>query len=128
MIKMFTFNEIVKATDIWPTAENHIDRGEIQGLVRGYNIEIKCGNVVDWLAASWFYGTPETEYNDDFHTAYFSDMSFEPTGRICFRGYGVLEYDYEERDEFVRLLSDEDVQNILDNQNQITEADFEPEW
>lgn len=111
---MYNFNEYVNASDIWPTAENHIDLGEIPGLVRGYNIEVKKGNIVDWMSASWFYGTPEAEYNDEFHRCYFEDLGVVPTGRICFRGYGSLEYDFEERDEIVRLCSDEDARRALE--------------
>lgn len=110
---MFKFNEFVPASQIWPTAEDHVDHGEIPGLVRGYNIEVKKGEELHWMGASWFYGTPEAEYNDDFHRAWFLDLDVVPTGRICFRGYGVLEYDFDEREEFVKLCSDEDAMKAL---------------
>ena len=110
---MYTFNEFVNASEIWPTAENHVDHGEIPGLVRGYNIEVKKGEELHWMSASWFYGTPEAEYNDEFHHYYFDDLGVVPTGRICFRGYGVLEYDFEEREELVKLYSDEDALKAL---------------
>lgn len=110
---MFTFNEYVDASAIWPTAENHVDHGEIPGLVRGYNIEVKKGDRVDWMSASWFHGTPEAEYNDEFHQYYFADLGVVPTGRICFRGYGHEEYDFDEREEVIRPCSDEDALKAL---------------
>lgn len=106
---MFKFTEYVPASSVWPTAEDHVDHGDIPGLVRGYNIEVKKGEIVDWMSASWFFGPPEAEYNDEFHSYYFADLGVVPTGRICFRGYGTLEYDFDEREEFVKLCSDEDV-------------------
>lgn len=105
---MFKFTEYVPASTIWPTAEDHVDHGEIPGLLRGYNIEVKKGNIVDWMSASWFHGTPEAEYNDEFHRYYFDDLGVVPTGRICFRGYGHEEYDFDEREELVRPCSDEE--------------------
>ena len=111
---MFEFKNYVNPSDIWPTAQNHVDYGEIPGLVRGYNIEVRKGNIVDWMSASWFCGTPEAEYNDDFHRCYFEDLGVVPTGRICFRGYGVLEYDFDEREEFVKPYSDEDALRALE--------------
>ena len=110
---MYKFSEYVLASTIWPTAEDHVDHGEIPGLVRGYNIEVKKGDELHWMSASWFYGTPEAEYNDDFHRSWFFDLGVVPTSRICFRGYGVLEYDFDEREEFVKLYSEEDVQKAL---------------
>ena len=111
---MFKFTEFVPASSIWPTAENHVDHGEIPGLVRGYNVEVKKNEELHWMSASWFYGTPEAEYNDDFHQYYFADLGVVPTGRLCFRGYGVLEYDFNEREEFVKLYSDEDALKALE--------------
>lgn len=122
---MYKFTEYVNASEIWPTAEDHADHGEIAGLVRGYNIEVKKGDIVDWMSASWFYGAPEAEYNDDFHRCYFEDLGVVPTGRICFRGYGVLEYDFEEREELVRLYSDEDALKALEEQKKWQEAHLE---
>lgn len=129
---MFEFNEFVPASSIWPTAEDHIDHGDIPGLVRGYNIEVKKGALVDWMSASWFQGTPEAEYNDDFHRCYFADLGVVPTGRICFRGYGFLEYDFDEREEYVKLCSEEDVQKALAEyqkwQEKHLEEMFENQW
>ena len=98
---MLKITEFVPASQIWPTAEDHIDVGEIPGLMRGYNIEVNKNGTVDWMSAEWIYGNPEEVFNDDYHTWSRNDWGLKPTGRICFRGYGVEEYDPEERDYFV---------------------------
>lgn len=109
---MLKITEFVPASQIWPTAEDHVDIGEIHGLMRGYNIEVEKNGQVDWMSAEWIYGEPETTFNDDYHTWSRTDWGLKPTGRVCFRGYGSEEYDFEERDTFVKLYSDEKVREI----------------
>lgn len=106
---MLKITEFVPASKIWPTADDHTDIGEIPGLMRGYNVEIKVEKtgVVDWLSAIWIQGEPEKEFNDDFHTWMYAEHGWTPTGRICFRGYGTEEYDQEERDVVINIISDE---------------------
>lgn len=113
---MLKITEFVPASKIWHTAEDHVDMGEIDGLMRGYNIEVKVEKtgVVDWMSAEWIYGDPETEFNDDYHKWSRADWGLKPTGRVCFRGYGSEEYDFEERDTFVKMYSDEKVKEIKD--------------
>ena len=99
---MFKITEYVNASSIWPTAKDHKDLGEKPGLVRGYNIEVtNSKGVTDWMSCEYIHGEPEVEFNDDYHTWSRNDWGLTPTGRICFRGYGRLEYDFEEREEFV---------------------------
>ena len=100
------FNEYVPASQIWPTAENFVDNGPRQGTVRGYNIEVKKlnSNETYWMSACWFAEEPEAYYNDDLHQFYFDDLGVEPTGRICFRGYGEEHYDPDERDTYIKPL------------------------
>ena len=99
---MFKITEYVNASSIWPTAKDHKDYGYKPGLVRGYCIEVTTSKgVTDWMSCEYIHGEPEVEFNDDYHTWSRSDWGFTPTGRICFRGYGRLEYDFEEREEFV---------------------------
>lgn len=94
--------EFVPASQIWPTAEDHVDFGEKRGLLRGYNIEVTTRKgVTDWMSADFIYGEPETVLNEDWRLEYRKDWGFKPTGRICFRGYYTEEYDPEERDTFV---------------------------
>ena len=99
---MFKFDQFVNASSIWPTAKDFTDEGIKSGLVRGYNIEIKnAEGKVDWLSCAYIEGDPNVYFNDDFHTWMYSDHGWTPTGRICFRGYGIENYDYEERDTFI---------------------------
>lgn len=112
---MLKITEFIPASQIWPTAEDHVDMGEIDGLMRGYNIEVKVEKTgeVDWMSAEWIYGDPETEFNDDYHKWSRSDWGLKPTGRVCFRGYGSEEYDFDERDTFVNLITDEKVRELV---------------
>ena len=99
---MYHFNEYVKASSIWPTAKDYEDKGDIPGLVRGYNIEVKTmDGRVDWLSACYIDIDPETHFNDEFNTWRYSEYGWTPTGRICFRGYAVEKYDPDERDFYV---------------------------
>lgn len=111
---MFKFHTFVPASEIWPTAENHVDRGMAPGLVRGYCVEVKLSDGrTDWWSSEWIQGEPETEFNDDFHTWMWREHCVTPTGRICFRGYGVEEYDFEERDTFVNMIADTEAHAMI---------------
>lgn len=99
---MFNFNVYVAASEIWPTANNHEDKGYVSGLVRGYNIEVKTWKgQVEWLSCEYIHGEPEQHFNDDFHTWMYEDSGFTPTGRICFRGYGREEWSVEEHEDLI---------------------------
>ena len=99
---MFKITEYVNASSIWPTAKDFQDFGSKPGLVRGYNIEVtNSKGVTDWMSCEYIHGEPEEVFNDDYHTWSRNDWGLTPTGRICFRGYGREEYDFEEREEFV---------------------------
>lgn len=99
---MFKITEYVNASSIWPNAKNFKDFGSKPGLVRGYNIEvITRDGVTDWMSCEYIYGEPEKVFNDDYHTWSRMDYGFTATGRICFRGYGREEYDFEEREEYI---------------------------
>lgn len=95
------FTEMVPASQIWPTAKDFEDLGEIQGLMRGYNLEVNNGDKIDWMSAEWVYGTPEEAFDDEYHRWSRNEWGLELTGRICFRGYGVERYDEEERDTYI---------------------------
>lgn len=99
---MFKITEYVNASSIWPTAKDFQDFGAKPGLMRGYNIEVtNSKGVTDWMSCEYIYGEPEEVFNDDYHSWSRSDWGLVPTGRICFRGYGREEYDWEEREEYV---------------------------
>ena len=102
---MFTFkiSEVVPASSIWPTAKSYIDKGNIAGYLRGYNIEVtNSKGEVAWLSCEYIPGEPEDALNDEYHLWYRSDWGWVPTGRITFRGY-YTEYWYaEERDWCVK--------------------------
>ena len=116
---MFKITAYVNASEIWPTAENHKDLGYKPGLVRGYNIEVTTSKgVIDWMSCEYIDGDPEEVFNDDYHTWSRDDWGFTPTGRICFRGYGLEEYDFEERDTFIVPVNvdDEEAANVVENE------------
>ncbi len=111
---MFKFHTFVPASQIWPTAENHVDKGMALGLVRGYCVEVKLSDgSADWWSCEWIQSEPETEFNDDFHTWLWKENCVELTGRICFRGYGFEEYDFEEREHVVRPIDDAEALEII---------------
>lgn len=114
---MLKIAKFVPASSIWPTAEDHIDLGEISGLMRGYNIEVEKNGVVDWMSAEWIYGNPEVEFNDDYHCWSRNDWGLKPTGRITFRGYGFEEYDADERETYVRTCSDDEAKRIKERRS-----------
>lgn len=104
---MFKFTDYVLANEIWPTAKVYVDKGPISGYVRGYNIEVTTASgTTDWLSCSYIYNTPEEYFNDAFHLWWYKEHGWVPTGRICFRGYGIEAYDHEERDYFVEIVED----------------------
>lgn len=102
---MFTIKEYVPANNIWPNSKSYVDKGHINGYVRGYNIEvITSTGETKWLSCEWTNDSPEIYFDDDFHNWYNSEHQWIPTGRICFRGYGVEIYDHEERDFVVEIV------------------------
>lgn len=92
---MFEFNTYVKANEIWPKSKTHIDLGLKTGFVRGYCIEVKTKDGVDWLSCEYIHGEPQKHFNDEFHLWYYEEHGWTPTGRISFRGYAVEAWDYE---------------------------------
>lgn len=104
---MFFIKEYVNASSIWPNAKDHIDRGYIAGYVRGYNLEVKSvDGETHWLSCSWTKSAPEHEFDNEFHRWYYSEHNWTPTGRICFRGYGIEEYDASEHDTFIKIVEE----------------------
>ncbi len=94
--------QYVPANEIWSTATSFIDEGERRGLVRGYNVEVTTRDgKVDWMSCVWIHGTIEEYLKDEYTGYWYADCGVTPTGRISFRGYGMEEYDYEERDTFI---------------------------
>jgi len=99
---MFKITEYVNASSIWPTAKDYTDFGFKPGLVRGYNIEVTISDgTAHWLSCAYFAESPEEYFNDEFHIWLYQEHGWNPTGRICFRGYGREEYDFEEREEYI---------------------------
>lgn len=102
---MLKITEYVNANQIWPTAKNFDDVGEIPGLMRGYNLEVEKNGEVHWMSAEWINGDPEKTFNDEYHLWSRSEWGFKPTGRVCFRGYGIEEYDAVERDTYIQPIT-----------------------
>ena len=99
---MFFIREYVPANEIWPTATPHMNYGHKSGLVRGWNVEVKkhTGEVF-WMSAVYIHEGIEEYVNSEFTQFYYNDLGVVPTGRICFRGYGIEEYDSVERETFI---------------------------
>lgn len=93
---MYKFDNVVKASSVWPTAKDYEDKGLILGLLRGYNIEVKTykGEII-WLSCNYIEDEPEDFFNDDFHLWMYQEHGWTPTGRITFRGYAYESYDDE---------------------------------
>jgi hypothetical protein len=104
---MFYLTEVVPASSIWPTATNCIDKGDVEGLLRGYNIEVVTHEGKKyWQDCQYFYGDPEEYYNSEYQQEHRAWYGVKPTGRITFRGYYDEEYDPDERDYFVNYHKD----------------------
>ena len=81
---MCIFTEYLKASEVFPGAEDYIDEGPLFDIYRGYSIEVKRNNVVEWLPIAW---TALEESEWEFDKKYFEKRGVVPTGRICFHGY-----------------------------------------
>lgn len=102
---MFVIKEYVPASKIWSTAKDYEDLGSKAGYVRGYNIEVANeSGETGWLSCSFTQLEPEVYFNDEFHKWYYEEHQWTPTGRICFRGYGIEEYDPEEHEYYVKVV------------------------
>lgn len=99
---MKQFTEYVPASQIWSGAQDFVDEGYKPGLVRGYNVEVKMPDgTIGWDSCCYVHSTPESYFLDDFYSSWLSDLNQELTGRICFRGYGIEEYDLIERECYI---------------------------
>ena len=91
-----TFPVEVKASDIWYGAKDAIDLGPRQGYVRGYNVEVTSPvKGTYWKDVEWIEGEPDVYFTSNFRKQFYKFEGVRKTGRICFRGYGKLEYDPE---------------------------------
>lgn len=112
---MFKITEYVNASSVWPAAKDFQDFGSKPGLVRGYNIEVKTSKgTIEWMSCEYIYGEPEEVFNDKYHTWSREDYGFVPTGRVCFRGYGREEYDFEEHEDFIVTVDIECEEKIME--------------
>ena len=85
--------QYVPASEIWPGAKDYIDEGQREGLVRGYNVEVKkADGTTGWDSAVYIRETIEEYLKDSFTQLWFADRGVVATGRICFRGYGYITY------------------------------------
>ena len=100
-IIMTMFNEYVNASQIWAGERDFADEGAIAGLVRGYCVEVEKDGKTYWTSCEYIYGEPKDYFNDNFHQFQCQWNKFRYTGRISFRGYGILVYDAEEKETFV---------------------------
>ena len=98
---MIKFDTYVNASTIWPTAKDHEYKGVQKGLCTGWNIEVTSWKgQTYWMDTTFTWLSPEQYFNDDFHTWMYEEDGLTPTGRICFRGYFIEEYDFDERDYY----------------------------
>ena len=99
---MFVLKEYVPANEIWEHATSFVDKGQMSGLMRGYNIEVTSkDNCTYWLSCCYTYEDPVDYFNDEFNSRFRKEHNLTPTGRICFRGYGREEYDTDERESYI---------------------------
>ncbi len=98
---MFKVTEFVPANTIWPNSPSFEDKGPINGLVRGYNVEVTKNGKIDWMSCVWIRTSVEDYVNDEYTGYWYQDCGVTPTGRVSFRGYGVEKYDASERDTFI---------------------------
>ena len=96
------FTEYVPASEIWHNATNFVDKGAKEGLVRGYNVEVrKFDGTVGWDSCCYIQSEPEEYFLNGYYRYSLEDRGATLTGRICFRGYGIEEYSWEYHDTFV---------------------------
>ena len=89
----------VNASEVYPNAKDCSDYGYITGLVRGYNIEVtEAASDTTSNVTFTNFESPEDLINDDFHQWYFIEHGYNPTGRVCFRGYGQEMYSYDDEE------------------------------
>lgn len=68
--------------------KDEIDYGRKEGLLRGYNLEVTKGNMLDYSSCVYTAGEPEyvnRAIADNLE--FLSDLGWSPTGRAVFRGY-----------------------------------------
>lgn len=95
--------EYVKASEIWPNVEDFEDKGQRPGILRGYNFEVKRPDgSTYWLSCTHIDKEPKTYAESDFFLRHLAELDVEPTGRVCFRGYGYEEYDPDEQDVYIQ--------------------------
>lgn len=105
MNQKFVVTEVVPASSIWPKAKAFEDKGPVDGLVRGYNVEVVKNGKVDWMSCVWIRTSIEEYVNDEYTRYWYMDCGVIPTGRISFRGYGVERYDPSERDTYIEEVT-----------------------
>ena len=74
-----------------------------------YRAKKECSNGCIVVVCG-FDGDPNTYYNSDYYQWHYSQCDAEPTGRICFRGYGEEYYDSDEHEYFIKPVKDEEVE------------------
>lgn len=112
---MTDFNTFVWPKQIWPNAKNYEYKGQREGLVCGWNIEVlDIDGKPFWLSTEYVHLAPNKAFNDDFHTWRCQDNCWKPTGRICFRGYGKEQFDYVDRETYI-IPCDENGKELVTN-------------
>ena len=90
--------------DGWSDVEEY--HGIIPGLLCGYNFEaVAPDGRVDFLSCVYHEGTPEEAVASE-SWYWFDCLNLTLTGRVVFRGYYEEEYDFEERDFFVKKVAE----------------------
>lgn len=86
--------EYIPASEIWPGAKDYDYEGPKDSLVMGYNVEVrKADGTTSWDSCEYISVNIEEELNSEFKQWWYADRGVTPTGRICFRGYAVPNYD-----------------------------------
>lgn len=109
--------------------------GVLPGLLNGWQYEAR--NVSDkrfpvgkllYFDVSYQWGMPETQ--EEFQTFYATELGWELTGRVVFRGYAHEDYDSDEHEWYVVDATEDEIQEAreqLENEQEDASSDDEYE-
>ena len=117
--KLLNVQEYVMADQIWKNADNHTDYGKKDRYIRGYSIELMKNGHPGWTRTHWIHNDPEVYFNTTTYKNNLLHQNCIPTGRICFRGYGIEKIDKIEiySDDYVigKMPTDDVSEDIQDD-------------
>lgn len=94
----------------WQELHHHRDIGQVNGVLRGYNVEVvDADGKIDYTSMVSTYDEPDSD-NRDFEYVISASAAngYRTTGRVIFRGYFAEHYDPDDRETYLNLLSDQE--------------------